>query len=118
MCQLYFIAVCVLTTQNKKTGKADDKGNSLLSLACIAPPGISEKMVQILLSHDKIQPRFSDLSYAVLNYNVKVVKILLDYQCNYNETIASKQQKNDLLAKVLNDCNHNTHGRVMHTFEN
>ena len=74
-------------------------------------------MVQILLSHDKIQPGFSELSYAVLNYNVKVVNTLLDSKRNSKETIASKQQKNDLLLHVLNDYNQDAHGKMMHFFE-
>ena len=92
--------------------KEDNYNNSLLSLACMKPPGISDKMTRMLLSHPKIKFGISELKNAVLFGNTTVAHMLLDpkyhdIQINhdYGNDNDNAIEKIENLSKYHNGCN-------------
>lgn len=124
-----YMSNCI-TQRKKKTKKkhsynqkVDSDGYSVLKLACMSPCEISDKMVNVLLTHPKIKPESSVFEDAVLHYNYKAatmlldptkydIKINLDYSDSnsdenmnnvryHNPCVLTQTEKNDLLIQMM-----------------
>ena len=73
--------------------------SSILTEACMAPPGISDKMVKSLLKHPKIEIGYAEFESAVLNHNVNAANKLRDAK-KYE---LSQKDKNNLLLKLIKE---------------